>query len=69
MKLRLEENTPESTLDHGLPLDTEEIESTPDIPAATKETKDDIISNDGGRNPSKGWPTESASGLRGVRII
>ncbi|MEC7404978.1 MAG: SPOR domain-containing protein [Bacteroidota bacterium] len=45
-EIKVEENTPESTLDHGLPLDTEEIESTPDIPAATKETKDDIISND-----------------------
>ena len=45
-EIKVEENTPESPLDHGLPLDTEEIESTPDIPAATKEMKDDIISDD-----------------------
>lgn len=45
-ELKFEENVLESTLDQGLSLDTEEIESTPNIPAASKEVKDKILSND-----------------------
>jgi hypothetical protein len=45
-ELKFEENVLESTLDQGLSLDTEEIESTPNIPAASKEVKDKTLSND-----------------------
>ena len=45
VELKVEENTAESTLDQGLPLDTEDIESTPDVPAAINETKNNIISD------------------------
>lgn len=44
-ELKVEENTAESTLDQGLPLDTEDIESTQDVPAAINETKNNIISD------------------------
>jgi hypothetical protein len=43
-ELNVQENIPESTLDQELPLDTEEIESTPDIPAA-EETENNINSD------------------------
>lgn len=43
-ELNVQEDIPESTLDQELPLDTEEIESTPDIPAA-EETENNINSD------------------------
>lgn len=46
IQLKLEEIIPESTLDPELPLNTEEMESTPEVPAASTETKDKSLSND-----------------------
>ncbi len=43
-ELKFEKTVPDSTIDQGLALDTEEIESTPNIPLPSKEVKNENLS-------------------------